>query len=357
MLHPTQRQLSVPAGTFDTHVHVFDPTIGQYAKSRAYTPADAPMEDLIRFSSTLNSSSNPLNLVLVQPSPYDTDNRVLLQSLHKLNSNFTILARGIAVVNVLQITQDELTQMHHAGVRGLRINLQSHGKCVALENLKQTLQVAADKIRNLPGWRLQIFAPASTWDDLYDFVLQLPVEIIADHVGGLLGSSKLADGDVEEDVSLSQAGIGSLLDLAKRRCIWIKISGLYRASARTESGYDDLEGILRRLFKEVPDRLIWASDWPHTGEGKARAKKDAAKRLAEVEQFRAIDNLGILQSLREWAGSDEAWRKMMVKNPRRLFTSSVYDLALKLVSCFDNYREHIISMFYLLDLYARAVAC
>lgn len=164
MPHITQSPLSVPAGSFDTHVHVFDPSLGPYAKSRAYTPADAPMEDLIRFSSTWNSSSNPLNLVLVQPSPYDTDNRVLLQSLHKLNTNFTISARGIAVVNVLDVTRDELMQMHQAGVRGLRINLQSDGKGVDLDKLKQTLLVAAEKIKNLAGWRLQIFAPAATWD-------------------------------------------------------------------------------------------------------------------------------------------------------------------------------------------------
>ncbi|KAM0418750.1 hypothetical protein ACHAPT_012348 [Fusarium lateritium] len=283
------------------------------------------MEDLIRFSSRLNSPNNPLNLVLVQPSPYDTDNRVLLQSLRKLNNSFPIAAWGIAVVNVSDVARDELVQMHQAGVRGLRINLQSDGKGVDLERLKQTLLMAAEKIRDLPGWRIQIFAPAATWDDLYDFVLQLPVEIIVDHLGGLLGSSKLADGDTGEDATLSQPGFETLLDLAHRRRVWIKISGLYRASMRTESGYDDLEGILRRLFKEVPDRLIWASDWPHTGEGRARAKKDAARRLAEIERFRTIDNFGILQSLRRWAGSEDAWRKMMVNNPRKLFTSSVLD--------------------------------
>lgn len=162
--HMTQQQLSVPAGSFDTHVHVFDPSIGPYAESRAYTPAHAPMEDLIRFSSTLNRSSSPLNLVLVQPSPYDTDNRVLLQSLRKLNNNYNIDARGIAVVNVLDITRDELAKMHQAGVRGLRINLQFHGEGIDLDKVKQTLQVAAEKIQDLEGWKLQIFATAAAWD-------------------------------------------------------------------------------------------------------------------------------------------------------------------------------------------------
>lgn len=172
MPHITQLPFAVPDGSFDTHVHVFDPSVGPYAESRAYTPAGAPMEDLIRFSSTLNSSSNPLNLVLVQPSPYDTDNRVLLHSLQKLNSSFAISARGIAVVNVLNITRDELQQMHQAGVRGLRINLQSDGKGINLEKLKETLVVAAEKIQDLAGWRLQIFAPAATWDGK-DFISEV----------------------------------------------------------------------------------------------------------------------------------------------------------------------------------------
>ncbi|KAH7225255.1 hypothetical protein B0J15DRAFT_473407, partial [Fusarium solani] len=176
-------------------------------------------------------------------------------------------------------------------------------------------------IQHLPGWRLQVFAPAAVWSELYDFILQSPVEIIVDHIGGLLGASKIASGNADPNVALSQAGFDSLVKLARGRRVWIKVSGLYRASLRTDSCYDDLEGIVRRLFHEVPERLIWASDWPHTGEGKARAGKDKAARLAEIEEFRTIDNAKILQSLRNWSESEDTWKKIMVDNPRELFAS------------------------------------
>jgi predicted TIM-barrel fold metal-dependent hydrolase len=156
----------LPEGSFDTHVHVFDPNVGPYDGSRAYTPPDAPLKDLVDFSSKLNSSDSPLNLILVQPSPYGTDNHVLLQSLRQLQKNPKIVVRGIAVVDVLQVTDVDLVQMHQVGVRGLRLNLQSAGKGVNLEQLKLTLLTASQKIQHLPGWRLQVFAPAAVWSGM-----------------------------------------------------------------------------------------------------------------------------------------------------------------------------------------------
>ena len=85
----------------------------------------------------------------------------------------------------------------------------------------------------------------------------------------------------------------------------VKISGLYRASSGTDHCYDDLEPIILALAQQVPDQLIWASDWPHTGEGANRARKGHGANLMEVEHFRVIDNEGILKKLRTWIGSDE----------------------------------------------------
>ena len=119
-----------------------------------------------------------------------------------------------------------------------------------------------------------------------------------------------------EDIVLGQPGFRSLLRLAKSSRVSIKVSGLYRASTLSETGYNDLAPIIRTLAEQVPDRLVWASDWPHTGEGKDRTAENA---LTMVEPFRVIDNLCILKNLREWIGSDENWHKMMVSNPETLY--------------------------------------
>ncbi|KAL3296124.1 amidohydrolase 2 [Colletotrichum asianum] len=93
-----------------------------------------------------------------------------------------------------------------------------------------------------------------------------------------------------------QPGFGSLVRLAEASKVIIKISGLYRLSS-------------------LPDRLIWGSDWPHTGDGKDRLKrgKDA------IEEFRVIDNELIVRNLRNWIGSEETWGKVTVRNPQKFY--------------------------------------
>lgn len=48
------RSCLLPPNAFDTHVHVFDPWLGPYAASRAYTPEDAPLEKLIAFNKSIS---------------------------------------------------------------------------------------------------------------------------------------------------------------------------------------------------------------------------------------------------------------------------------------------------------------
>jgi predicted TIM-barrel fold metal-dependent hydrolase len=71
---------------------------------------------------------------------------------------------------------------------------------------------------------------------------------------------------------------------------------------------------VKRLAKEVPGHLIWASDWPHTGEAKHRKGQS----IEILEPFRDIDDVAILQSLRSWV-SAEVWEKMMVGTPEKIF--------------------------------------
>jgi predicted TIM-barrel fold metal-dependent hydrolase len=124
------------------------------------------------------------------------------------------------------------------------------------------------------------------------------------------GSSKLSS-----NISiLDQPGLQSLVFLAMSKHVLIKISGLYRSSALINSNFSDLELLVKYLAAEVPDQLIWASDWPHTGDG-----KDRKGRSIEIpESFRQIDNAGVLRQLKNWCG-DECCSRLMVKNPSKLF--------------------------------------
>ncbi|KAF7527323.1 hypothetical protein G7054_g10523 [Neopestalotiopsis clavispora] len=310
----TERSL-LPPGAFDTHVHVFDPTLGPYHPLRAYTPANAPLHDLLDFLSSLTNAQKRPNIVLVQPSPYKTDNKVLLAALSQLQSDASVIARGIAVVDLDSITKNELKDMHDAGIRGLRLNLQADGRDVDMELLQRNMQKAADLIKNLPNWKLQIYCRGSMWEQLHSTIIGLPVQVIADHVGGFLGSSKLQDAAGTVD-ALSQPGFKELLSLAQSGRVIIKVSALYRSSDETGSTYADMAPIISKLAKEVPDSLIWASDWPHTGEG---AQRLGGKNLEKIEEFRKIDDAAVLAKLREWVSDEQVWHKMMVANPARIF--------------------------------------
>lgn len=153
----------IPFGAIDTHVHVFNSKLGPYAAGRAYTPKDAPLEDLMKFNESLSTDAESNTLVLVQPSPYENDCSVLIQSLRRLKEQDK-KAFAIAVLDLDNTTDGELKEMHALGVRGIRLNFQADGKEVSLDRLVAALKQTADRIRYLPDWMIQLFVPGWSWD-------------------------------------------------------------------------------------------------------------------------------------------------------------------------------------------------
>lgn len=142
-------------------------------------------------------------------------------------------------------------------------------------------------------------------------VRDLPVNVIADHQGGMKGLSALP---VNVTDVTQQTGFAELMSLAKTGKLFIKVSGFYRSSKLTTGGYDDLKPLIRVFAREVPDQLIWGSDWPHTGSGANRteANKDVP------EQFRIVDDAAVLKNIRKWVGND-VWYKMTVETPAKVY--------------------------------------
>lgn len=94
----------------------------------------------------------------------------------------------------------------------------------------------------------------------------------------MMGLSKL---DPNATNATKQPGYLPLMEVVRRGKVIVKISGLYRLSSETSTGHDDLEPVIRDLGKKVPDSLIYASDWPHTGDGASRA----AQNRGQIEKF------------------------------------------------------------------------
>ncbi|KUJ12401.1 uncharacterized protein LY89DRAFT_738191 [Mollisia scopiformis] len=301
----------LPRGSWDTHVHVFDPKSYPYSPKRAYSPREASFQQLTSFGESLTTDNSVPNMVLVLPSPYGNLNESILDLLRKGESGGRL--RGIVVLEKEQMVKESLLEMDKLGVRGVRLNMVSSGGSVTGEALRKAMTETASLIKDAglgSKWWVQLFIPGHFWDELADTVKILGVRIIADHLGGMKGSSMLLEGTPVT----SQPGFNALIGLASAKHLVVKISGFPRASEKEEQAYPDLEKVVRRFAAEVPDQLIWASDWPHTGEAKDRKGRS----LDIPEPFRDIDDTAILRRIRSWV-SDGVWEKMMVNTPEKMY--------------------------------------
>jgi predicted TIM-barrel fold metal-dependent hydrolase len=279
----------MPAGACDCHVHIVGP-MTQYPMSaqRGYTPPQASVADLEALRGRLGISRN----VLIQPSFYGTDNRCMLDALAQLGDG----ARGVAVVDP-EIADAELAEFDKRGVRGVRINLESgenrdpHAAAAALDAM-------AKRIRHL-RWHIQIYAALPVIAAVVDRIAALPVEVVIDH----FGMAQAKDG-------IQQPGFSALLDLVKAGRAYVKLSAPYRISQ--QPGYADAAPIARALIAAAPDRMLWASDWPHTDRTPGKAAFD-------IHPFRSIDDQAVLGLLGEWCGDKAMERKILVETPARLY--------------------------------------
>ncbi|GME41060.1 hypothetical protein diail_5798 [Neofusicoccum parvum] len=298
----------LPRHSWETHVHVFDPEVYPYSPDRSYTPVPASYQELLTFNSNLTVTHTPQNIVLVQPSTYGTDNSLVLDLLRN-HSQPESLLRAIAVIDPEQVHDDELNEMDVLGVRGVRINTQASTSDDAYEDLRKAITSTVDRVARFKHWKCQLYISGESWDHISDIIKDLPIQVIADHQGGMKGLSQLPEGT--KDVT-AQPGFASLMALAKSGKVFVKVSALYRSSNHTTGGYDDLEPLVRYFAEEIPQQLIWGSDWPHTGSNRTEATRYVP------EPFRIIDNEAVLRNIRKWVGP-RLWHEMTVVTPAKLY--------------------------------------
>jgi predicted TIM-barrel fold metal-dependent hydrolase len=287
----TAPAFEVPAGACDCHVHVFGPADRfAFAPDRRYTPGPASVEDLMALQRTLNLE----RVVIVQPSVYGSDNACTIDALRRLGA----CARAVAVID--GATSDAaLRAMHEAGVRGLRLNLETTGKhdpVLARELLVQAVARVAPL-----GWHVQVYTSLAVIAALGETIQSLPVPLVVDH----FGRADAAKG-------ISQPGFDALVALVKSGKVYVKLSAPYRISAQPD--YADAAPIARALIEANPDRMLWGSDWPHPG-----GKPGEPRRPEVIEPFRPEDDGAALNRLRSWTPDRVRLRKILVENPARLY--------------------------------------
>jgi predicted TIM-barrel fold metal-dependent hydrolase len=287
---PSRQRFDVPAGSCDCHVHLFGPHARyQLARERLYTPDPALTSDLL---ATLDGAG-VARAVLVQPSPYGTDNSCMLDAMAEHPDRF----RGVVVID--STTPDKkLDRMNALGARGARLNLATSGGKSAAETVRLIDELAA-KIASF-GWHLQIFATLDAVAAIAPIVPRLPVEVVFDH----MAMAQAARG-------LSQPALSICLRLLETGRAWVKLSGTYRVS-NDDYGNDDVTALARALIAANGDRVVWASDWPHTDPHSRRV--EGAPRM----NYRRIDYGRLLSVFADWTDGDDIAR-ILVHNPARLY--------------------------------------
>jgi predicted TIM-barrel fold metal-dependent hydrolase len=295
MLRPeqlTRPNFPVPAGACDCHMHVFGAAaLYPPAALRVYTPGPAPISAWRAVAARLGLA----RVVLVQPSAYGSDNRAMLDAIAETGAS----ARGIAVL-AEDTPSAALAALAQAGVRGIRLNVKTHGES-DLAALRQRLVREAERIAPL-GWHVQIYADLPVVAALADLIRTVPVPVVLDHMGGARAA-----------LGVGQDGFRALLDLLGTGRCWIKLSGAYRVSDR-EPDFADATPIARALVRENPERLVWGTDWPHIGTHAAAPGPDAPAAL-----YRDLDAGALLNLLAEAAGDAATLGRILVANPARLY--------------------------------------
>ncbi|PNY26098.1 4-sulfomuconolactone hydrolase [Tolypocladium capitatum] len=244
----------MPDGAWDSHLHVLDPVRYPPLPDAEYKPGVHTVWDNAIFEHGIGCE----HVVMVQPSIYGTNNTLLMESLRAYGPE---RARGVVVLDVADTTRAQLEEWDSIGVRGARINLQSHDASEPTERLKDVLKQHADAIGPF-GWVLQLHARMEVVASLEAFIPTLGVRVAIDHFGH--PTMPKPSGDPQDLDPYTINGFGALVRLLQQGESWVKISGAYRSSKVPGLDYRDMDPVARELFRVAPSRVVYGSDWPHT---------------------------------------------------------------------------------------------
>jgi D-galactarolactone isomerase len=259
-------------GATDCHHHVYDARY-PVAHDATLTPPDATVGEYRAIQRRLGLSRN----VVVQPSTYGTDNRLLCAALRDFGDS----ARGVAVVDPAA-SRAALGELHECGVRGVRLNFRM-GRA-GIHDVRPIARLAAEQ-----GWHLQVLADPAQLENHLDVWAGLPVPLVLDHLA-LLPPDRSAPG---------WNAVRRLLDGGGT---WVKLSGIELLGG----GPDGVAPFLatgRELAAHAPERMVWGTNWPHPSE--------------PVDS--RSDPHGLIDALAAWVPDPDAQRAVLVDNPERLY--------------------------------------
>jgi predicted TIM-barrel fold metal-dependent hydrolase len=239
----------LPPNATDCHHHIYDShyPMAPYAVLK---PGDALISDYRLLQKRLGCTRN----VIIQPSTYGVDNRLLVDALRQFGLKTT---RGVAVVNTT-VTDAELKELDAVGVRGIRFNMMPAGATTW-----EMVEPLTKRIAPM-GWHIQVQASAADILERKELWNRVPCQVVFDHLG-----------HVPEPEGVNHPVFGMISDLLHKDKGWVKLSGFYNDTKIGPPTYADSVVVAAGYVKEAPERLVWGSDWPHPTEKDDNKPDDA----------------------------------------------------------------------------------
>ena len=268
--------LKAPAGTCDTHMHFYDAKY-PLAPTAVSKPPDGATPEVYR---GVMKRLGIARVVVVQPTAYGHDNRCTLDGMAALGKD----VRGIAVVDD-EVSEAELRRLTQAGIRGVRFQMLPGGAIPwdKADAIAARVQAA--------GWHVQLQMDGRQLPEREQQILAWPGRIVIDHVGRFMGQPATVD----------DAGFRCLLRLIGTGRVWVKLSAPYESASVGPPRWQDVGRLARALVKAAPERMLWASNWPHPG------------------QTFIPDEADLLDLLLEWAGDEATRKRILVDNPAEVY--------------------------------------
>ena len=267
--------LAAPPGACDTHMHFYDARVP--GAPGTFTPGHFPLEAYAAMQERVGLE----RVVVVQPNAYADDNRVTLDAVRALAPN----AKAVAVVKQ-GVTEAELERLTKAGVCALRI-MTLHGGTLGFERMDELMARV-----HAFGWHANIQLDGRELPRHEAQIRRLPGRFVIDHTGKYL-----------EPVAPDHEAFRSLLRLVDTGRCWVKLSAPYETSKTGAPRYEDVGRLARALVRHAPERMLWASNWPHPS-----APEDAKP-----------DDADLLDLLLDWAPDDATRRRILAGNPAALY--------------------------------------
>jgi len=267
-------RLTAPAGACDTHMHFYNARWPS-APTALITPPDAWIDDYRALRQRLGLS----RVVVVQPTTYGFDNACQLAAMEAFGED----ARGVMVAGA-DVAEADLERLTALGVRGARFHMLPGG-ALPWDALEDTAARVAPF-----GWHLQLQFQGREFAERAGTFRNLPTPIVVDHVGRFM-----------PPVASDDAAFRALLGLIDGGRCWVKLSAPYESSAAGPPGWDDVRSLARALVAAAPERMLWASNWPHPGQ---KAPPDEAD---------------LLDLLLDWADGEATRNRILVDNPAALY--------------------------------------